>query len=480
MNHHLIDPSRRRWLKMSGLSACGALSAGTLGSLLVPTAARAADYKALVCVFLYGGNDGLNTIVPTDSARYTQYRDVRQELALPASSLLPLSGTNYGMHPALAALQDAWADKRLATLFNVGPLKAPLTKAAYRAAAGDPSQVPGSLFSHSDQQALWETGTASPLTRTGWGGRAAEALATTNPVISAGGNGRFGLSASTGPLVVPEPGAVFGTYELGSEPWRLQDVPATARANAIQALYTQTQDSGLRDAHARMQRYAFEVTQRLGAIVKTQPGDANANPAINAGFAPVTSGGRITSPLAKQLYQVAKLIANRGTVQGDRQIFFVQLNGFDTHSGQAASDPTQGVHARLLKQVGDAMAAFDNAMQNLGMGAAVTQFTQSDFGRTFKPNGSGGTDHAWGNHQLVLGGAVKGGSSYGTYPLLELGGADDIGVDPWELHGRWIPTASVDQYAATLLRWFGAAEPQLDAILPNLVNFGGARSLGFV
>jgi uncharacterized protein (DUF1501 family) len=168
-------------------------------------------------------------------------------------------------------------------------------------------------------------------------------------------------------------------------------------------------------------------------------------------------------------------------VQGNRQIFFAQQGGFDTHGNQvAASGAVDGEHARLLKSLGDALAAFYTAMKNLGMGDVVTTFTQSDFGRTFKPNNSSGTDHAWGNQHLVMGGAVRGGTTYGRYPELALGGPDDVGVDAWELQGRWIPTTSVDQYAATLLGWFGASEAQLDAVLPNLVNFGANRRLGIL
>jgi len=480
-HHHHAPLNRRSWLKRSGLSAGGALAGGALGNLLLPARdAQAADYKALVCVFLYGGNDGLNTIVPTDAGRYAQYSAVRKALALPQSSLLPLTGTTYGLHPSLGALRGAWSEKRLAPVFNVGPLQSPLTKEAYRNAPANSPSLPSNLFSHSDQQTLWETGSASSMTRTGWGGRAAETLATTNPVISVGGNGRFGLSSLAAPLVVPGPGEVFEVYELANEPWRLQYAPALARANTLRSLYRQSWGSDMADAYAKMQRDAFEVSTRLAAIVKTQPGDSGANAAINAGFASLIVGGKLATPLAAQLYQAAKLIAANTVVQGSRQIFFASQGGFDTHGGQVAANTTQGTHADLLKQLGDALGAFDAAMKNLGLGNAVTLFTQSDFGRTFKPNDSSGTDHAWGNNHLVLGGAVAGGKTYGSYPELVLGGKDDVGVQSWEQQGRWIPTTSVDQYAATLLGWFGAGDAQLDAILPNLRNFGAARRLGFV
>ena len=157
------------------------------------------------------------------------------------------------------------------------------------------------------------------------------------------------------------------------------------------------------------------------------------------------------------------------------------MGGFDTHGNQIVTgSPLEGDHARLLKELGDALGAFYAAMKAIGLGDAVTAFTQSDFGRTFAPNNSTGTDHAWGNQHLVVGGAVKGGATYGSYPDLVLGGANDVGQDSWELQGRWIPTTAVDQYAATLLGWFGASETQLDAVLPNLKNFGTARRLGFL
>ncbi len=481
MKAKTLDLSRREWLLRSGLAAGSALATGALGNLLLPgRRAHAADYKALVCVFLYGGNDGMNTVVPTDAARHAQYLAVRKNVAIPQAGLLPLAGSNYGLHPALSALQPAWTSRRLAPVFNVGPLNAPLTKAAFLAAPANSTLIPDSLFSHSDQQVLWESGTSSSVTRTGWGGRAAEALATTNPVISVGGNGRFGLSSAAVPLVLPAPGERFGVWELNDETWRLQYAPTIARAAALRTLYRQAMPTDLGEAYNRMQRDAIDVSTRLAGIIKQQPGDSGADAAINAAFAPLISGGKVTTGIGRQLYQIAKLVAGRAVVQGDRQIFFAQQGGFDTHGDQVATNPTQGSHAALLKQVGDALAAFDNAMTGLGLGNAVTLFTQSDFGRTFRPNNSYGTDHAWGNHHLVLGGAVKGGLTYGTYPELVPGGADDVGVAAWEQQGRWIPTTSVDQYAATLLAWFGATDGQLDTILPNLRNFGTARRLGFV
>lgn len=480
--HPLESTSRRRWLQRSALGVAGAFGTGSLINLLGSVRpAHAADYKALVCVFLYGGNDGLNTIVPTDATRYGQYSSVRARLALPRASLVGLSGSDYGLHPALSALEPLWRDGRLAPVFNVGPLVQPLTKAQYRALSSGAPAMPDNLFSHSDQQVLWETASGNSQTPTGWGGRAADTLLTTNPVISLGGNGRFGLSALQAPLVLPGPGSTFGVN--GLQPTDLGWAPNAARKVALEAMYAQSATdalgSDLVSGYARQQRDAFATSQRLGGIVSAQPGGSSTQ--IDAAFASLIAGGRVGGQLAPQLYQAAKLIQANATVQGTRQIFFVQLGGFDTHGDQVLNgDALGGKHAVLLKQLGDSLAAFHNAMTAIGMGANVTTFTQSDFGRTFKPNNSLGTDHAWGNQHLVLGGAVRGGSTYGSYPLLALGGPDDVGVDSWDQQGRWIPTTSVDQYAATLLRWFGSTEAQLDAVLPNLRNYGSVRGLGFV
>lgn len=467
--------ARRRWLQRSALGVAGAFGAGSLANLMAVRPAHAADYKALVCIFLYGGNDGMNMVVPTDATRHAQYAAVRKSLALPRGNLVALSGSDYGLHPSMSALQSVWSAGKLAPVFNVGPLYRPLTKTEYRSLPANAVDLPDSLFSHSDQQVLWETGGTDAHGRTGWGGRASETLATANPVISLGGNGRFGVARLQGPLVLPGAGSTFGAQ--GLQPGDLNWSPNAARKKALDALYAPSAvdalQSTLATAQAQQHRTAFEMSTRLASVVQAKPG-SGAYAAIDRAFANLIVNGALTSGLANQLYQTAKLIAANGTVQGDRQIFFAQLGGFDTHGDQA------GQHAGLLGQLATAMAAFQSALDNLGMGAQVTTFTQSDFGRTFAPNNSAGTDHAWGNHHLVMGGAVKGRATYGRYPELVLGGADDVGQHEWERHGRWIPTHSVDQYAATLLRWFGASDGQLNTVLPNLVNFGSNRSMSFV
>jgi uncharacterized protein (DUF1501 family) len=479
MKETLLSQARRRWLMSSGATLATALGAGSVGNLLLNARpAYAADYKALVCIFLYGGNDGMNMIVPNDTARYAQYAAVRGGLAIPKASLTSLGGVSFGLHPAMSALGSVWTEGKLAPVFNVGPLFQPLTKAQYRAAAANSEILPDNLFSHSDQQALWETGTTDSLTRTGWGGRAAETLGTVNPVISVAGTARFGSSTLQTPLVLPGPGSTFGAYGLQpTDTW----APQVARKAAIDALYAQSQDVTLGNAYTAAQRDAFAMSARLGALVLSKPGDPDANTMIDAAFAPITTAGKITSGMGNQLYQLAKLIAGNAVVQGNRQLFFASMGGFDTHGNQLVTgSPLEGDHAALLKQLGDALAAFHTALKNLGLSNSVTTFTQSDFGRTFAPNASTGTDHAWGNQHLVMGGAVRGGATYGTYPELVLGGADDVGQNSWELQGRWIPTTAIDQYAATLLGWFGATDAQLNTVLPNLVNFGVARKLAFL
>lgn len=478
MQAHTLN--RRRWLQIAGATLGGALGAGGLSTLMPGTARAQSGYKALVCIYLNGGNDGMNMVVPTDTSRYNQYAAVRAGLALPQGSLLGLGSSGYGLHPAMSALSAVWAAGGLAPVFNVGPLYQPLTKAEFRGARASSPLIPDSLFSHSDQQVLWESASTQAIARTGWGGRASATLGTANPVISVSGNSRFGASDLGAPLVLPGPGSTFGLQSLDGT-W----APTAARKAALQALYAESQTNNLLDNYALQQRNAMGVADRLGALVKTQP-SVGAPTGIDTAFAPIitpSADGKtasVNTGIGRQLYQVAKLIEGQVTVQGSQQIFTTQLGGFDTHGNQVSTNSQTGDHQRLLKQLADAMACFYNAMAAIGMGKSVTLFTQSDFGRTFKPNSSSGTDHAWGNHQLVMGGALVGGNTYGTYPELVLGGPDDVGAQSWELHGRWIPTSSVDQYAATLLRWFGANETQLDTILPNLGNFGSNRSLGFL
>lgn len=478
-NHpHLTDIGRRRWLQYSGATLAGALGLGSMAALTQTTAhAQSSSYKALVCVFLFGGNDGMNMVVPTGASLHDQYSEIRQDLALSRDSLVPITGTGFGLHPAMSALSQACAEARLAPVFNVGPLGAPLTKAQFLSLHHSDPRLPDSLYSHSDQQILWQVAGARVLERTGWGGRASTTLGTTNPVISVTGNGHFGLSSLSAPLVLPEPGGTFG---LAGYPSWDRRAWKDARRSALDAMYAGSESNQLLGSFKTSQRDAHTFADRLGTIIAYRPGSAEMAGTLDQAFAPLISGNRVQTGIGRQLYQVAKLVMYNATLGGSRQLFMAGQGGYDTHSEQVAGDSATGQHARLLKDLADAMACFYDAMKRLGLSDSVTLFTQSDFGRTFAPNSSSGTDHAWGNNHLVLGGAVRGGATYGSYPNLELGGPSDVGNNSWNRYGRWIPSVSVDQYAATLLSWFGASDPQLNAILPNLSNFGSARNLGFV
>ncbi|MEZ5739338.1 MAG: DUF1501 domain-containing protein [Burkholderiaceae bacterium] len=463
--------ARRRFLRRAGTLAGQATLLGFGATMAgAPVLAQSGDYRALVCVFLYGGNDGLNMVPPTDPDAHARYAAVRGPLALARQDIVPLDGT-IGLHPAMTELGGAWADNRLAVICNAGPLSRPTTLADFLAWRDrhDNAFVPDSLFSHADQQILWENGHADALVRSGWGGRLLEALGTGQPTFTFGGNSRFGTGDRQQELGLPGPGSRLGLDGFDQSEW------ATARMGALQALVGQGSTNRLQQAFSASQRTAFDTSSRLGGILEQAPDGASAdaaNPELSAAFNHLAgaSGGH----LSRQLYQVAKMIKQRAVVGGNRHVFFVSLGGFDNHADQA------GDHAALMGELSTALAAFQRAMDAVGSSNQVTLFTESDFGRTFKPNSSNGTDHAWGNQQLVLGGAVNGGARYGSYPSLMLGGPDDAGENEWEHQGRWIPSVSVDQYAATLAAWFAPElGGNLAAVLPNLSRFS-VRNLGFV
>ncbi|NSL53956.1 DUF1501 domain-containing protein [Uliginosibacterium aquaticum] len=451
--------NRRQILKT--MLGGGALSALGGLELLLATPAQAqtsSGYRALVCIALYGGNDGANMIVPLDTAGYNSYAAVRGALAIPKASLVPI-GSSYGLHPALSALAPYWAQAKLAPVFNVGPLARPTTRAQLVAKT---AVLPDNLFSHSDQQNLWESGGASVLGRTGWGGRLMESLGS-DPVFALGDAGRLGIGAARSTLALPGPGAAFapdGSFSGNHAKRRamLDTLANTARSNQLVA------------AFANIQKTALTRSASLGPVLKITPANTPSDP-LNAAFGNLQ--GIYNSSIAKQLYQVAKLLRERASVGGSRHVYVVSQSGYDTHNSQLERQNT------LFAQLAPALVAFQTALAQLGLENNVTSFTLSDFGRTLKPNSSGGTDHGWGNHHLVLGGAVKGGVSYGSFPDLALGGADDYGVNSWEWQGRWIPGTSVDQYVATLASWMGLSTTQVSSMLPNLAQFASSN-LGFV
>lgn len=447
--------TRRQLLRLGGrtLSALGTASAfGHLGQLSA-MAAGGTGYKALVCVFQFGGNDANNMVVPLSTAGYAQYQKVRSGLALPAANLLPIATSKneaYGLHPNLNALAPLYnTSKKLAVLANVGMLVKPVTRNEY---LQNTQPVPKNLFSHSDQQQQWQN--ASPLpgpnAGTGWSGRMADQVqplnvpATFPPAIGVAGNALQLIGNTTQPTTIT--GANFGID--GSDHTTASD----ARDAALQQMLAFSSGATLVQA-------ANKVLGDAIAVVKQLDQAANSAQDYSSRF-PQTG-------LGQQLAQVARIISVRQLLGLNRQVFFATQGGYDTHSGQL------GTQAGLMQELGDAMAMFYTVMGELGLADSVTLFTESEFSRTFQPNGTAGTDHAWAGHQFILGGAAKA-DVYGKFPSLELGGSDDSGN-----RGNWIPNYSLDQYGATLAKWFGVPDSNLGAIFPNLANFV-EKDLGFM
>ena len=462
--------TRREFLLQTGSCVGYALGAaafvaGVQRFSLINAFAQGSDYRALVCVFLAGGNDGNNMIVPTSTTEYNAYANVRgaSGLGIARDALLPIttvgSSDPFGLHPNLVELQTLWNEQKLAAVCNVGPLVQPITRELYQGGAPRPYQ----LFSHSDQIAQWQTAVAERISQTGWGGRTADRFAVHPsgfPVITALSGGIFTRGQTSSPLSVADArtplNQVLVLNGFGSAPDEI------ARRNSMTFLRTLDSEQALIGGASRTTQQALNIGTILSSdvtLVTTFP----------------------NSTLGNQLLQVAKLIkfnAMSPALGLTRQIFFCQLGGFDTHQNQVN---TQG---NLLLQLSQAIKAFYDATIELGVDRQVTTFTLSDFGRTLQPAGSGGTvgtDHAWGNHHFILGGAVRGREFYGVpgpngrlFPELQLGGPSDT-----DSRGRWIPTASVEQYAATLASWYGVSASDLPIVFPNIGRFS-TPTLGFM
>ncbi|HYX40676.1 MAG TPA: DUF1501 domain-containing protein [Pyrinomonadaceae bacterium] len=482
--------TRRDFFKRTGCAlGATALLAGieqlSLIDALAQTPQAVTDYRALVCIFLSGGNDCNNTIVPyTDYNATGGYNSVRSAsgLAIPQSSLLKISppntgGLEFGFHPNLSPEQASssnppgllpiWQAGKLAILCNVGTLVQPLTRALYQST---PSARPYQLFSHSDQVTQQQTSVSNTPGQTGWGGRISDVLSNVNGaaplpmIISTAGTALFTTGQTTRSLsVAPAPTALNQIFVLSMSGTSAEQTSRRAAFDQIRAL-----DNNLSLVKATNDTTA-QALQTSAALSQDQT--------LTTVF-PATS-------LGNQLKQIAKLIkANltQSSLNLKRQIFFCTLGGFDTHTNQTSA-ALAGNQGNLFTQLSQAMNAFYNAMLELeqvspGISSQVATFTQSDFGRTFQPSGSGtatvGSDHGWGNHQFIMGGAVLGGRFYGTYPTLALGGPDDT-----DTRGRWIPTTSVDQYAATLARWYGVADVDVPTVFPFIGRFA-TSNLGFL
>jgi uncharacterized protein (DUF1501 family) len=448
-----MSPSRRDFLRHSACAAVGMTSlASTVFDLRRVAAAAcgpAADYKALVCVFLYGGNDANNMVVPRDNG-YTAYAAARGPLALPKASLLsinPLQGDGrlWGLHPNLPKLGSLFNQGRAALVANVGPLVAPVSKVAYD---NGTALLPPQLFSHSDQTLHWQTGIPDQAPRTGWGGRIADMVECMNGAhdismsISLDGSNTFQVGNLVTQYQVSSGGTIdLDGYELPTDSWGTNHPTSVAVRRLLAKSYGNLLQGGYRTVLQR----ALDSNALLSAALAAE------TPAIATVFPP-------DSYLSDQLKMVARLIHVRSALGLKRQIFFCAAGGYDTHGDQLTP------HADLLGELDGSLGAFYAALTEIGMQDSVTTFTASDFGRTLVPNGDG-SDHGWGSHHWVLGGRVVGNRIYGGMPTLAVDGPNDSG------DGRWIPTTSVDEYSATLAKWFGVSASDMATVFPNLGRF---------
>lgn len=443
-----LEGITRRQLLRLGASSALLCSLGGLTPL-----ARGADtsgYKALVCLYLAGGNNGFNWIVPRTQAAYDTYATSRSNLAISRDALHELPGAAsdgyaYGFHPDCPELKTLFEDGRLAILCNVGTLVQPTTKAQV---VNGTAPVPLQLFSHIDQQTAWMTSLPDQLSRTGWAGRMADLLAQQAPSnlatnISIGGTNYWQEGRTAMPYALGTDGAP--TLDVLHNPY----YRSGRRAAAAKALI----DQGAADGHLLVAEFA-RIFQQSEAKVDLVNDAMAAAGSIKTNF-PSFEGD---DGLGQQLRAVAQCIKARDGIGDSRQIFYVQIGGFDTHNNELNQQGKQ------LNTVSENLSAFWQALEEIGMTGAVTLFTASDFGRSLGSNGDG-SDHAWGNHHIILGGAVQGGRYFGTMPSLRIGGADDIGA------GRILPTTATDQYAATLAKWFGVADSELPTVFPNLSRF---------
>ena len=414
-------------------------------------AQAAEDYKALVCVFMFGGNDANNMVIPMDPSQYALYQRARGPLTLATKDILPIAPSNtggvpYALHPAMTGMQTLFKGGKAAVIANVGPLAVPTTKAQIMARE---VALPPNLYSHSDQQAQWQSSISDGTGRTGWGGRIGDLVQALNTnrgttCVSLAGNNLWQTGATlTSYKVSPSGNFGFDFYKQNSND------PVSVSVGEILASQRQ---------HPFEQAWLTVIQRAL----------ENQRVIAQAVTAQQTQSTFPNTGLGNQLKMAARLISARGALGVKRQTFFCSIGGFDTHGDDQLQRQQQ-----LLGEVSAAMAAFYDATVTMGVADKVTTFTASDFCRNLQSNGKG-SDHAWGSHHLIAGGAVKGAAMYGTFPNLTLGGPDDINNT-----GVWIPTTAVDQYAGTLAKWFGVAPADMPAVIPNLTKFTPA-DMGFM
>ena len=458
----MLIRSRRDFLRDSlrSVSALGALGMmSKFGQMNALAQSSAPGYQALVCIFLAGGNDGHNMVIPISTAQqgYSLYKQNRGGLALAQNSLLTIDNGSdvYGLHPAMPEIQSLYKSGKAAVLANVGNLVLPIDKTIYN--TNNLAMIPGALFSHSDQQNQWQSAIPNSLASSGWGGRIADQMQSVNsgaqfpPVASIVGCGLFCNGKETFAASVPPPwsgsNGVTGMSTLSG----IVNAPSTA--TGMQQLLSF--DNGLQLVQAangtlsRGSSYASTLTGLLQTSTLKTKFPAN-------------------NQLAAQLQTVANVMSVHSELGLSRQIFFCQIGSFDTHGSQLS------IQGQLLQQLSQAVMAFFEATQEMGIDQNVTTFTASEFGRTLTPSNSNGSDHAWGSHHLIVGSGVQGGQFYGQFPSLTLGSDYDVNS-----RGTLIPTSSISQYGATLAQWFGVNAASLPSIFPNIANFP-TSNLGFL
>jgi len=450
------ENERRRFLKGAGRIALGSAAAmATMGQLqMVQAASRASDkYRALVCVYLFGGNDSFNMIVPRSTASYTTYQAARPALAVPQGNLLSITptsgagGVDWGIHPSMPEMRALFESGRASLIGNVGPLVTPTSKADYQARR---VPLPPELFSHVDQQAYSMSMGSETAAKVGWGGRMADRLRDAGygstmglPIgLTLAGNNAWLAGSESGMYTVGS----SGPTRLVSELRTATDARGLPRRQAFERLLdaAQRDSSAFVREHGRTNRRAIDFSEAVFNAINGVPALATTFP---------------TGRFGDTMRTVARTIAARGALGQKRQIFFVSLGGWDTHDNQPVDQPN------LFTQLSQGLNAFYNATNELGVAESVTSFTMTDFGRTLNNNGDG-TDHGWGGHSWVLGGDVAGRNIFGTMPEYALGSARDVG------RGRMIPTTPVEQVGSTMSRWFGLGLSDVNEIFPNLRNFG--------
>jgi uncharacterized protein (DUF1501 family) len=470
------DLSRRQFLRNAAMASMAGMSVSPFLIEMNSVAAMAQTnspigYKALVCIFLAGGNDGHGTVIATDSGSFnafTQARTGAPGLAYSMGDLLPISlktpqsGRTFALNPNLGGVQNLFNAGRAAVVANTGTLVTPTTKTQIQNRS---VPLPASLYSHFDQTAAWQgiVANSGSGVHTGWGGAMADLIATMNSntaftCISTAGVALFLSGQSSYQLNVTSAGPIpiggLNKPLFGSQ----------AGSTALSNILTQEENNLFAKEYQVVVQRSIQAQALLSSAMLPAGDTGVPNPPQ---YLDPTTKKLTNNSLATSLQTVARIIGGRNSLGVSRQIFFVQFGGFDTHDNQAPQ------HAKLLTQLGSALEYFDSVMVNAGLSEQVTTFTASDFGRTLTAN-SDGTDHGWGSHHIVVGGAVQGGDMYGTYPVIGSNQADDMGA------GRLIPTTSVEQYAGTLARWMGLSTGQIKTVFPNFNNFGTTPYLGLM